>query len=64
MTITKCHFSIFCEPAVRICICCFKLVWRKEKKKSITDYDDYLKGVMEVKLSVHVFLCLLSFDCR
>lgn len=34
MTITKCHFSIFCEPAVRICICCFKLVWRKEKKKS------------------------------
>lgn len=45
MTITKCHFSIFCEPAVRICICCFELVWSKrggmeKKKKSMTDDDD------------------------
>lgn len=31
MTITKCHFSIFCEPAIRICNCCFELVWRKKK---------------------------------
>lgn len=35
MTITKCHFSIFCEPAVRICICCFEPVfgWRRRRKK-------------------------------
>lgn len=48
MTITKCHFSIFCEPAIRICNCCFELVWRKksavkeeeEKKKYQKLTDD------------------------
>lgn len=56
MTITKCHFSIFCEPAVRICICCFKLVWRKEGRSKKNQYWSGGKktGVMEVKLSVHV----------
>lgn len=54
MTITKCHFSIFCEPAVRICICCFNLVWRKEGRSKKINTDRGKKGVMEVKLSVHV----------
>lgn len=63
MTITKCHFSIFfVNLQLGFVFVVLNLFGEKRKKK--INNDDYRKGVMEVKLSVHVIFCLLSFDCR